>query len=242
MVSFDFGRSESTNQKISFLIARYVPNSAKLTFPAFFFEIAISLTLAAMCAYYRGSLVDRVLTVFSVLGMSIATLVLIIIGQKLLSYDLRLFPISGWKRGIGQIRYLILPWILWVVVSIGYDIRFFRTTILEEVSKDYVRTARAKGLSERKIMFRHVMKNAMIPILTYVVISIPFLLTHGRIDIHLRPSRAEGDCHRIHPFLRRVLPHHRPPLRARRSAGQVQLRKGRGNYERRHDREIPEGR
>jgi peptide/nickel transport system permease protein len=177
MVTFDFGRSESTNQKISFLIARYVPNSAKLTFPAFFLEILVSLTLASLCAYYRSSIVDRVLTVLSVLGMSIAELVLIIIGQKLLSYDLRIFPISGWVRGIGQIRYLVLPWLLWVVVSVGYDIRFFRTTILEEVSKDYVRTARAKGLSERKIMLRHVMKNAMIPILTYVVISIPFLLT-----------------------------------------------------------------
>jgi peptide/nickel transport system permease protein len=109
--------------------------------------------------------------------MSIAMLVLIILGQTILAYQLKLFPISGWTRGAGQIRYLLLPWILWVAVSIGYDIRFFRTALLEEVHKDYVRTARAKGVSERDIMFKHVFKNAMIPILTYVVISIPFLLT-----------------------------------------------------------------
>ncbi len=177
MVTFDFGKSESTNQKISYLIAKYVPNSAKLTFPAFAFEIIISLILSALCAYYRGGPIDKVLTVFSVLGMSIAMLVLIILGQTVLAYQLKLFPISGWTRGAGQIRYLLLPWILWVAVSIGYDIRFFRTALLEEVHKDYVRTARAKGVSERDIMFKHVFKNAMIPILTYVVISIPFLLT-----------------------------------------------------------------
>lgn len=109
--------------------------------------------------------------------MSIAMLVLIILGQTVLAYHLKLFPISGWERGFGVIRYLTLPWILWVLSSIGYDIRFFRTALLEEVNKDYVRTARAKGLDEYAIMFRHVFRNAMIPILTYVVIQIPFLLT-----------------------------------------------------------------
>jgi len=104
-------------------------------------------------------------------------LVLIILGQTLLAYEWRLFPISGWENGPGAIRYLLLPWLLWVVVTVGYDVRFFRTALVEEAEKDYVRTARAKGVPEHRIIFRHVLKNAMIPVLTYVVIQIPFLLT-----------------------------------------------------------------
>ncbi|MBN2658443.1 MAG: ABC transporter permease [Spirochaetales bacterium] len=176
MVTFDFGRSEVRKIPVKTLIMRHVPNSAKLTFPAFFLEISISLILASICAYFRGSIFDRTITIFSVLGMSISMLVLILLGQQILAYQWGLFPISGWVKGFGAIRYLILPWILWVLVSVGYDIRFFRTALLEESHKDYVRTARAKGLDDKTIMFRHIMRNAMIPILTYVVIQIPFLL------------------------------------------------------------------
>lgn len=177
MVTFDFGRSESRKVPVTTLIARQVPNSAILAFPAFFLEIVISLALAALCAFYRGSPLDKTLTIVSVLGMSVPTVVLIILGQNLLAFQLRWFPISGWERGIGVVRYLALPWLLWVFGSIGNDVRFFRTALLEEVHKDYVRTAKAKGLRDSQIMFRHVFKNAMIPILTYVVIQIPFLLT-----------------------------------------------------------------
>lgn len=177
MITFDFGKSESRKVPVTRLIKRMVPVSAALTFPAFFLEIIISLGLAAVCAFYRGRTIDRILTISSVLGMSISMLVLIMLGQYFLSYKLHLFPISGWEKGFGAIKYLILPWILWITVSIGYDIRFFRTALLEEVHKDYVRTSKAKGMSESTIMFRHVLMNAMIPILTYVVIQIPFLLT-----------------------------------------------------------------
>ncbi|MDC7222388.1 MAG: ABC transporter permease [Spirochaetales bacterium] len=177
MVTLDFGRSESRKLPVAALIKRHVPHSAALTFPAFFFEILISLIISCFCAFYRGRFVDKFFTVLSVVGMSISMLVLIILGQNLLAYQWGLFPISGWVKGIGAIRYLILPWILWVVVSVGYDIRFFRTALLEEVHKDYVRTARAKGVNNRQIMFHHVLRNALIPILTSVVIQIPFLLT-----------------------------------------------------------------
>lgn len=177
IITFNFGKSLSQRQKISFLIKRFVPNSAILTFPAFFYELVISLILALICAFNRGKFIDKFLTVISVFGMSISMLVLILFGQKVLAYDLKLFPVSGWTRGAGQIRYLLLPWLLWVLIAVGYDIRFFRTTFIEEVNKDYVRTARAKGVSFNTIMFKHVFKNALIPILTYVVIAIPFLLT-----------------------------------------------------------------
>ena len=177
MITLDFGKSESRKLPISTLIKRHVPYSAALTFPAFFFEIVISLGLSCLCAFYRGRFLDRFFTVISVLGMSTSMLVLIILGQNLLAYQWGLFPISGWEKGLGAIRFLILPWILWVAVSIGPDIRFFRTALLEEVHKDYVRTARAKGVNNRQIMFRHVLRNALIPILTAVVLQIPFLLT-----------------------------------------------------------------
>ncbi len=177
MVTFNFGKSESRKLPVTRLIKRMVPVSAALTFPAFTMEIIISLVLAALCAFFRGRFIDKLLTILSVIGMSISMLVLIMVGQYFLSYRLHLFPISGWQRGIYAVRYLMLPWLLWVTVSVGYDIRFFRTALLEEVHKDYIRTARAKGLNETTIMFRHVLKNAMIPILTYVVIQIPFLLT-----------------------------------------------------------------
>jgi peptide/nickel transport system permease protein len=177
MVTLDFGRSESRKLPVFTLIKRHVPNSALLTFPAFFFEIVISLLISCLCAFYRGRFIDKFFTVFSVIGMSISMLVLIILGQNLLAYQWGLFPISGWSRGIGAIRYLILPWILWVMVSVGYDIRFFRTALLEEIHKDYVRTARAKGVNNRQIMLNHVLRNALIPILTSIVIQIPFLLT-----------------------------------------------------------------
>lgn len=177
VVTFDFGRSESTKQKISTLIARHVPVSALVTFPAFAMEILIALIMASLAAFYRGSVLDKAMTFFSVAGMSISMLVLIILGQTVLAYQWKLFPIAGWEYGPGAIRYLLLPWLLWVIVSVGYDVRFFRTALVEESEKDYVRTARSKGVPERSIIFRHVLKNAMIPILTYVVIQIPFLLT-----------------------------------------------------------------
>ncbi|OQX28607.1 MAG: hypothetical protein B0D92_08045 [Spirochaeta sp. LUC14_002_19_P3] len=177
MLTFDFGRSETRKLPVNLLIKRHVPVSAALTFPAFTLEIFTALGLAALAVSRRGQRLDKLLTLLSVVGMSISMLVLIMLGQQFLAYRLGLFPISGWERGIGAVRYLLLPWLLWVLVTIGYDVRFFRTVLLEEIHKDYVRTAKAKGVRSRDIMFRHVMRNALIPILTYVVIQIPFLLT-----------------------------------------------------------------
>jgi len=177
MVTFDFGKSETRKLPVSLLIKRHVPVSAALTVPAFTFEIIISLILASVAAYWRGGWLDRILTILSVIGMSISMLVLIMLGQQFLAYRFGWFPISGWTRGIGAVKYLVLPWLLWVIVTVGYDVRFFRTTLLEESHRDYVRTARAKGVGDRDIMIKHILRNAMIPILTYVVMQIPFLLT-----------------------------------------------------------------
>ncbi len=179
MVTFDFGRSLATRRDIKKEIKRQVPASIMLTFPAFTIGTIVALCLALFCAFYRGRWPDIVLTFTSVLGMATPLLAIIIIGQYLFAYKWQIFPLQGFARGgfIAAIPYLILPWILWVVASVGPDIRFYRNVLLEEVNRDYVRTARAKGASQARVMFSHVLPNAMIPILTYLVISLPFLLT-----------------------------------------------------------------
>ncbi|MFT6604150.1 MAG: peptide/nickel transport system permease protein [Bacteriovoracaceae bacterium] len=109
--------------------------------------------------------------------MSISSLAYILFGQWFFAFKLGLFEISGYEFGFPYfIPYVILPVLIWVMLGIGPDVRFYRTIILDEIYQDYVRTARAKGLSENMIMFKHVLKNAMIPIITYVIIQIPFLI------------------------------------------------------------------
>lgn len=109
--------------------------------------------------------------------MSISSLAYILFGQWFFAYKLGWFEISGYDFGFPSfLPYIQLPVLIWIILSIGPDLRFFRTIMLDEVYQDYVRTARAKGLGEKAILFKHVLKNAMIPIITYVVIQIPFLI------------------------------------------------------------------
>lgn len=174
--TMNFGKSLSKKQPISNLIKRCVPVSLTVTFPPFIFDFIIATSLALLCAFYRGKFIDKVITVLSTLFMAFPYLALIIIGQTLFSYKLKIFPISGWGFGIERLRYLILPWILITFANLGGSVRYYRTVFVEEVNKDYVRTAKAKGLSLNKIMYTHVFKNALIPILTSVIMSIPGLL------------------------------------------------------------------
>ena len=107
--------------------------------------------------------------------MSVSTLFYIIGGQFVLGKILMIFPISGYDTGLHAIKFMVLPVVIGILSSVGGGVRFYRTVFLEEINKDYIRTARAKGLSEGKVLFKHGLKNAMIPILTNVVVSIPFL-------------------------------------------------------------------
>ncbi len=174
--TMDFGKSLAKKQPISRLIQRCVPVSLSVTFPPFIFDFIISTSLALLCAFYRGKFLDKIITVFATIFMAFPYLALIIVGQTFLASKLRLFPISGWGFGIERIKYLVLPWILITFSNMGGSVRYYRTVFVEEVNKDYVRTAKAKGLSTRKIMYTHVFKNALIPILTSVIMSIPGLL------------------------------------------------------------------
>jgi peptide/nickel transport system permease protein len=135
-----------------------------------------NISIALLIAYFRGSLFDRLSTVIFVASMSISYLVYIIGFQYLLAYRVGLFPINGFEEGLAGIHYLLLPWLIIMVVSAGPDIRIYRTVFLDETQADYVRTAFAKGASEPRVIFGHILKNALIPILTHLVIGIPFLI------------------------------------------------------------------
>jgi hypothetical protein len=142
----------------------------------------VDITLSLIIAFCRGTYVDRWGTVICVLMMSVSTLFYIIGGQFLFALWLKLFPISGFDWGGSLAKFVFLPVVIGVVDGIGGGVRFYRTVMLEESGRDYVRTARAKGLTEGVVMFRHVLKNAMIPILTSAVMAIPFLFMGSLLE------------------------------------------------------------
>ncbi len=180
IVTFDYGRSYSTKQDVMSMIWRAAPVSFTVTFPAFLLSNLIAISLALVVAFWRGSLFDKVSVAFCVLLISVPSLAYILFGQYFLSYKMGWFPISGYVASVPDIfAYLALPVIIMIILSIGGELRFYRTVMLDEISQDYIRTARAKGLTERVVMFRHVLKNAMIPIITSVVLEIPFLIVGG---------------------------------------------------------------
>lgn len=175
--TFDFGYSWATKQEISQMIKQGAYPSICLSVPAFIISTIISLFISVFVAYYRGKGIDLFVRVVCIAGMSISALAYILFFQWFFAYKLGWFEISGFESGFPDfIPYIALPAIIWIVLSIGPDVRFFRTVILDEIYQDYVRTARSKGLSEMTILLRHVLRNAMIPIITYVVIQIPSLI------------------------------------------------------------------
>ncbi len=175
--TFDFGRSWSTKQEITQMIKAGAVPSLTLTVPAFVISTILSVTISLLVSFYRGTFFDRFTVFFCVTLMSISSLAYILFFQWFFSFELGWFEISGYEYGFPYfIPFILLPVIISVVLSVGPDVRFFRTVMLDEVYQDYVRTARAKGVTERVILFKHVLKNAMIPILTYIIIQLPFLI------------------------------------------------------------------
>ena len=177
LAQLDFGRSWATKQKIIRMLKEGVIPSLSLAVPAFVFGSLMAILISLIAAFYRNRLIDRVLVVLSVMGMSISILVYIIAGQYFLSFIYDIFPISGFELGLKGIPFLILPGLIWITVALGSDVRFYRTVILEETNKEYTATAKAKGLSDRMVMLKHVLKNSMIPIITRMVMALPFLFT-----------------------------------------------------------------
>jgi peptide/nickel transport system permease protein len=177
IVTFDYGRSYATKQKISEMIWDGVGPSLSLMIPSFLLTTLLAVSIGLLVAYFRGRWVDRLIVIVCVFGMSLSMLAYILFGQYFFAYKLGWFPISGYETGWpDRIQYLLMPMIIFIMVSLGYDVRFYRTAVLEETQQDYVRTARAKGLSEPQVFFKHVLKNSMVPILTNIVIEIPLLI------------------------------------------------------------------
>ena len=174
--TFDFGRSWSSKQEIMEMVKQGAIPSLTVTLPAFIIGLLLSISISLFVSFHRGKMVDRMVVFLTVALMSFPSLAYILFGQYFFGYKLGLFEISGYEFGFPYfIPYVILPGIIWVAVSIGPDVRFFRTLMLDEIYQDYVRTARAKGVAERVVLFKHVLKNAMIPIITHVMNQVPFL-------------------------------------------------------------------
>ena len=177
ILTFDYGRSYATKQQIGDMILRGIGPSLTLTIPAFLLTTFLAVGIGLVVAYFRGRWIDKVVVIACVFGMSMPMLAYILFGQYFLAYKWGLFPISGFETAWpDRFEYVAMPILLWVMVSLGYDVRFFRTALIEETTQDYVRTARAKGLSEPLVFFKHVLKNSMVPIVTNVVIEIPLLV------------------------------------------------------------------
>jgi peptide/nickel transport system permease protein len=170
----DFGRAED-GRDISREIAARMGPSLAIALPTFVLGLFVTVSFALLLAFFRASYLDFWGVVLCVALMSISGLFYIIGGQYLISKIWKLVPISGYGGGLDAWKFLILPVLIGVISGIGSSTRWYRTIFLEEIGKDYVRTARAKGLSEVTVLFRHVLRNAMIPILTGVVVVIPLL-------------------------------------------------------------------
>ncbi len=169
----DLGYSTELNEPVADVLARGVLPSLSLTVPILLGGTAVALMLALIAAAYRGRTVDKTILVVSTVLMSVNYVVWVLAGQFLLSYKAAVFPVWGYAGP----AYLILPVCLGIVSSLGMDVRFYRTAILDEIYKPYVLTARAKGLSKATILIKHVLRNALIPIVTYISLSIPYLFT-----------------------------------------------------------------
>jgi peptide/nickel transport system permease protein len=176
IVTFDYGTSFNSGESLGRMFKQGAAVSLWLTLPPFVLGFVINIGFGLLVAYYRGSWFDRIATGVLIVTMSISYLVYIISFQYILGYKLELFPVSGYEAGAAGIKYLLLPWIIFLTVHAGEDIRMYRTMFLDETSADYVRTARAKGVSEPGVLVHHVLKNAMIPIVTYTAVMVPFLL------------------------------------------------------------------
>ena len=169
----DLGYSIEMDEPVKDVLMRGVGPSLSLTVPILAGGTIVALMLAMLSAAFRGGNVDKAVLVCSTVLMSVNYVVWVLLGQFLLSYKAEIFPVWGYKNAF----YLVLPVLIGILSSLGTDVRFFRTAILDESYKPYVLTARSKGLSRTAVMMRHILPNAMIPIVTYVSLSIPWLFT-----------------------------------------------------------------
>lgn len=178
ILTFDYGLSWSTGEPVSQIITTRLGPSLTVLVPLTILQTLIAVVLALAVSVVRGSLTDRMIMMLCTIGMSISILVYIIVFQYALAYKLSWFPVQGWSDNFSEnlFHYALLPILIMLVVSIAPMLRLYRSFVLDEVNQDYVRTARAKGLGEKRILGVHVLRNASIPIITDVMASLPALL------------------------------------------------------------------
>ena len=178
IVTGDFGVSWATNEKVSTLFATRLIPSLTVLVPMLIISALLAAGLAMLVAYQRGTLTDRAVMIGCTVGQSISILVYILVFQYVFAFQLGWFPVQGWGQDfwLNLVKFSVLPIIVGVVVSLAPDIRLYRSVFLEEMQQDYVRTARAKGMSEPRVMGVHVLRNAAIPLITNVMIQLPALL------------------------------------------------------------------
>ena len=171
---FEFGISDS-GRDIKYDIKQRMWPSLAIALPSLLVGLMLNITFALFFVFFRSTRVDYIGVIICVALMSISSLFYIIGGQYLISKLLQLVPISGYSQGYEAIKFLVLPVLISVIYGIGSGTRWYRSLFLEEIEKDYVKTAKSKGLSEAYVLFKHVFKNALIPILTGVVVILPLL-------------------------------------------------------------------
>ncbi len=175
IVTFDWGKSWATNEAVSNLFATRLPATLTVMLPILVLDTLLALPIAMAVAYRRGSLSDRVVMVITTVALSISFLVYIIVGQYLFAFQLGWFPVQGWSESTltNLLVYVPLPVLLAVMVGVAPQTRLDRSFVLDALGQDYVRTARAKGMTEGVVLFRHVLRNALIPILTNIGLQLP---------------------------------------------------------------------
>jgi peptide/nickel transport system permease protein len=185
LVTLDLGLSDSSGEAVSSILIRTLPVSLALVLPGFVLGNLFGLALGLFAAWYRGKWLDKLVMSASVIGMSISFLVIIIGLQILLCtpYGFNLFPVRGWQvNGLGSyLYYVTVPTMALVFVTLGYNTRFYRAVMVDEIEREHIRTLQAYGASPAEILFKHVLKNSLIPILTRIMFSIPFVVISGSL-------------------------------------------------------------
>lgn len=187
LFTLDLGHSQSSGEPVSAMLARSVPVTLALMLPGFVLGNLLGVALGLAAAQRRGQWSDRLISGLSVTGMSISFLIIIIAFQVLLStpYGLNLFPVRGWQVTdlSSYLRYVAVPSCALIFVTLGYNTRFYRAVFVEESSRDHIRTARAFGASAAAVMWKHVLKNSMVPVITRIMFSIPLVVVSGSLLI-----------------------------------------------------------
>ena len=185
LASFDFGYSDSTGERVASILSRTVPISLALLAPGFVLGNLLGVVLGLVAAWHRGRWIDKAIMGFAVVGMSISFLVVIIAFQIVFGVWLGWFPVRGWNVHdfSSYLHYVTVPTLASVFVALGYNTRFFRAVLVEEMGRDHVRTARAYGAGPVTILYRNVLRNALIPIITRIMFSIPLVVISGSLLI-----------------------------------------------------------